>query len=180
MMDQKEYVVLASEDKLQKTVRQLGERITKDFKDRKLVVVGVLKGAFVFVADLIRHIDLPLDVEFIGVSSYQGTTSTGNVRIKQDLSASIAGKDVLIVEDIVDTGITIKFLLDTFKTRGPNSVKTCCLLSKPTVHGKHLSVDYVGMEIRDEFVVGYGLDFNGIYRNLPFLAELKPKSDQST
>ncbi|MGE0172429.1 MAG: hypoxanthine phosphoribosyltransferase [Oligoflexales bacterium] len=179
MMQNKDYSVLVSEEEIKKIVRGLGARIEKDFAGRKLVVVGVLRGAFVFVADLIRTINLPMDVEFIGVSSYQGKTSTGNVQIKQDLSAPIADKDVLLVEDIIDTGITVKYLLETFKQRGPKSIKTCCLLSKPSVHGSHIAIDYVGKEIGDEFVVGYGLDFNGTYRNLPFLAELKPKSDQS-
>ncbi len=161
--------VLIAEADLRARVRALGEEIARDYAGRPLVVVGVLKGSFIFLADLVRAIDLPLTVDFIGISSYQGTRSTGVVQITSDLGRPIEGKDVLLVEDIVDTGLTMRYLLENLATRGPASLKVCALLEKPTRARVRIPIDYRGFVIGDEFVVGYGLDWDGRMRNLPFV-----------
>lgn len=161
--------VLVSEADLRARVRALGEQITRDYAGRSLVVVGVLKGSFVFLADLVRAIDLPLVVEFIGISSYEGTTTTGVVKITSDLGRSIEGKDVLLVEDIVDTGLTMRYLLDNLGTRAPASLEVCALLEKPARAQVTIPIRYRGFVIGDEFVVGYGLDWDGRMRNLPYV-----------
>jgi hypoxanthine phosphoribosyltransferase len=151
-------------------VKELGAEITKHYTDRNLVLVVVLKGSFLFAADLCRAIDLPLRVDFLGVRSYgEGTESSGVVQITQDLSKPIAGEDVLIVEDIVDTGLTIAHLMDLFRTRSPKSVAVCSLLHKPARARVAVNVDYLGFTIEDKFVVGYGLDIAEKYRNLPYI-----------
>lgn len=152
-------------------VRELGAQITKDYADRSLVLVCVLKGSFVFASDLARAIDLTaLRIDFLGTRSYgEGTESSGVVQITQDLSKPIAGEDVLVVEDIVDTGLTIAHLVDLFRTRNPRSVKVCSLLHKPARARVEVQVDYLGFTIEDKFVVGYGLDFAERYRNLPYI-----------
>jgi hypoxanthine phosphoribosyltransferase len=161
--------VLIPADQLAARVKELGEAITRDHRDRALTVVGVLKGSFVFLADLVRAIDLPLTVDFIGISSYQGTRSSGVVQITSDLSRPIEGKDVLLVEDIVDTGLSMRYLLENLATRRPASVKVCALLEKPARAVVKVPIDYRGFVIGDEFVVGYGLDWDGKLRNLPFV-----------
>jgi hypoxanthine phosphoribosyltransferase len=161
--------VLISREDLAARVRALGEQITRDHGGRPLVVVGVLKGSFIFLADLVRAIDLPISIDFIGISSYQGTSSSGVVQITSDLTRPIEGKDVLLVEDIVDTGLTMQYLLDNLATRRPASVKVCALLEKPSRARVKVPVDYRGFVIGDEFVVGYGLDWDGKLRNLPFI-----------
>ncbi|HVI96336.1 MAG TPA: hypoxanthine phosphoribosyltransferase [Anaeromyxobacter sp.] len=161
--------VLIPEADLQARVRALGAEITRDHQHRPLVVVGVLKGSFIFLADLVRAIDLPISIDFIGISSYQGTRSTGVVQITSDLTRPIEGKDVLLVEDIVDTGLSMRYLLDNLATRKPASVKVCALLEKPARAVVKVPIDYRGFEIGDEFVVGYGLDWDGKLRNLPFV-----------
>jgi hypoxanthine phosphoribosyltransferase len=161
---------MLSADSITDRVRELGAAITRDYADRALVLVCVLKGSFVFAADLARHIDLPLRVDFLGVRSYgEGTESSGVVQITQDLSRPIALEDVLIVEDIVDTGLTIAHLMDLFRTRQPRSVKVCALLHKPARAKVDVKIDYLGFTIEDRFVVGYGLDFSEKYRNLPYI-----------
>jgi hypoxanthine phosphoribosyltransferase len=151
-------------------VQQLGAEITKDYKDASLVLVCVLKGSFVFAADLARAIDLPLRVDFLGVRSYgEGTETSGVVQITQDLSKPIEHEDVLLVEDIVDTGLTIAHLRDLLRTRQPRSVKVCALLHKPARSRIAVKVDYLGFTIEDKFVVGYGLDVGERYRNLPYI-----------
>ena len=151
-------------------VNELGALITKEYAGRSLVLVCVLKGSFVFAADLARAIDLPLRIDFLGVRSYgEGTETSGVVQITQDLSKPIADEDVIIVEDIVDTGLTIAHLMDLFRTRQPRSVKVCALLHKPARARVQVKVDYVGFTIEDKFVIGYGLDFGERYRNLPFI-----------
>ena len=170
--------VLISEEALQQKVRELGAQISRDYagSPRKLLVLGVLKGSFVFMADLIRQITVPCQVEFMAVSSYGASTkSTGAVRILKDLDHSIEGEDVLIVEDIVDTGLTLKYLVDNLSKRGARSVRICCLLDKPARRRTEISADYAGQEIEDAFVVGYGLDYNERYRNLPYVGILKPE-----
>jgi hypoxanthine phosphoribosyltransferase len=161
--------VLIPEVDLRDRVRALGAEITRDYAGRSLVVVGVLKGSFIFLADLVRAIDLPVAVDFIGISSYQGTRSSGVVQITSDLSRPIEGKDVLLVEDIVDTGLTMRYLLQNLATRGPASVKVCALLEKPSRAQVKVPIHYRGFVIADEFVVGYGLDWDGRMRNLPFV-----------
>ncbi|MEZ4741153.1 MAG: hypoxanthine phosphoribosyltransferase [Bdellovibrionota bacterium] len=171
-MKEVSFTTLYSKEEVAKRVEELGKQISSDFNGQQLVVVGVLKGAFVFLADLVRAIKLPLQIEFIGISSYEGTTSTGEVRITSDLYKEIKGKNILLVEDIVDTGRTIDFLIDTLKVREPKSIKICSLLSKPEVHAMKNGLDYIGFEIFDEFVIGYGLDLDGSYRELPYLAKV--------
>jgi len=159
--------ILLSEETLAERTRELGALITSDYAEEPLIVVGVLKGSFIFMADLVRQIQLP-----IGVSSYKGTESTGQVRITQDLTGEIKGANVLIVEDIVDTGLTIDYLIQLLKVRQPKSIKVCSLLSKPEAHIMNTKIDYVGFEISSEFVVGYGLDLDDGYRELPYIAQV--------
>ncbi len=165
--------VLLSEERVGARIRELGAAITADYADRPLKLVGVLKGSFMFMADLARAIDLPLKVDFIGTTSYQGTKTTGVVRITNDLSRPIDGEHVLLVEDIVDTGLTMKYLLDNLATRGPASVNVCALLRKPSRARVSVPVRYNGFDIPDEFVVGFGLDWNGEFRNLPYIGVVK-------
>ncbi len=163
-------VSLYSAEDIAARVRELGAEITRDYAGRNLVIVCVLKGSFVFAADLARAIDLPLRVDFLGVRSYgEGTESSGVVQITQDLSRPIEHEDVLLVEDIVDTGLTIAHLMDLLRTRSPASVKVCALLHKPARARVHVHVDYLGFTIEDHFVIGYGLDFAERYRNLPYI-----------
>lgn len=163
-------VTMLSAEEIAVRVRELGAEIAKEYKDRSLVLVVVLKGSFIFAADLCRAIDGHLRIDFLGVRSYgEGTESSGVVQITQDLSKPIAGEDVIIVEDIVDTGLTIAHLMDLFRTRNPRSVKVCSLLHKPARARVAVNVDYVGFTIEDKFVVGYGLDFAEKYRNLPYI-----------
>ncbi len=167
---------LISADRIAQRVRELGQQVSRDAQGRTLCVIGVLKGSFIFLADLVRAIDVPCEIEFIGVSSYEGMQSTGHVRINYDLSIDIEGKDVLLVEDIIDTGTTIDYLLKTLLVRNPASLKVACLLSKPEAHTIELKIDYTGFEIAKEFVIGYGLDLDGLYRNLPDLKQMLPKA----
>lgn len=163
-------VTMIGAEQIAKRVKELGETISRDYADRRLVLVCVLKGSFVFTSDLCRAIDLPCRVEFLGVRSYgEGTQSSGVVQITQDLSRPIEGEDILIVEDIVDTGLTIGHLLELFRTRKPKSVKVCALLHKPARSRITVPIDYLGFTIEDRFVVGYGLDWAEKYRNLPFI-----------
>ena len=166
--------VLYSDEKLRARLAELGTEISRDYAGQELVVVGVLKGSVLFFADLVRRIDLPLTIDFLGLSSYgSGTESSGVVRITSDLSRSIENKHVLIVEDIVDTGLTMQFLLDNLNTRKPASVKICALLEKPARARVKVPIHYRGFVIPDEFVVGYGLDFDEKYRNLPFIGQMR-------
>ena len=163
-------VTMLSREDIQKRVHELGAQITRDYKDGSLVLICVLKGSFVFAADLSRAIDLPLRVDFLGVRSYgEGTESSGVVQITQDLSRPIEHEDIVIVEDIVDTGLTIAHLMDLLRTRNPRSVKVCALLHKPSRARIQVKVDYLGFTIEDKYVVGYGLDFAEKHRNLPFI-----------
>ncbi len=163
-------VTMISREEIQKRVSELGAAITKDYADRALVLICVLKGSFVFAADLARSIDLPLRIDFLGVRSYgEGTESSGVVQITQDLSRPIEHEDVLIVEDIVDTGLTIAHLMDLLRTRQPRSVKICALLHKPARSRIQMKIDYLGFTIEDKFVVGYGLDVAERHRNLPYI-----------
>ena len=168
--------IMISEEEIAKRVGELGKQLTEEYKGKDLLIVGILKGCMLFLSDLVRAIDLPLTMDFMVVSSYGSTTkSSGVVRIIKDLEREIEGKDVLIVEDIVDTGLTLSYLIENFKTRNPKSVKVCSLLDKPDRRKAQVDIEYVGFKIADEFVVGYGLDYAEIYRNLPFVCVLKPE-----
>lgn len=168
--------ILISEEEIKKKIRELGKQIEKDYKDKDLLVVCVLKGAVLFLSDLIREINLPLSIDFMAVSSYGNSTkSSGVVRIIKDLEKDIQGKDLLIVEDIVDSGLTLSYLIENLKSREPRSVKLCTLLDKPEKRKVEVFIDYTGFVIPDEFVVGYGLDFAEVYRNLPYVCVLKPE-----
>lgn len=168
--------VLIDEQKIENRVAELSAQIAADYNDKNLVVIGILKGAVLFMADLIKKIDIPLSIDFMAVSSYgKSTRSSGIVRILKDLDEEIEGKDVLIVEDIVDTGLTLKFLAENILSRNPKSLRVCCLLDKPSKRKVAVSVDYVGFEIPDEFVVGYGLDYDQKHRNMPFIGVIDEK-----
>jgi hypoxanthine phosphoribosyltransferase len=167
-------VVLIDAARIAAKVAELGARIAADYRDKDLVVVSVLKGSFVFAADLVRTIDLPLEVDFLGVRSYGDSTETsGVVQITSDLTRSVEHRDVLLVEDIVDTGLTLRFLLDNLATRGPRSIKLAALLHKPARTRVPVAIDYLGFTIDDVFAVGYGLDCAQRYRNLPYVGILQ-------
>ena len=167
--------VLFSEEQLSSRVNEIARQITQDYHGKEIVLISVLRGSFVFMADLCRRIDLPCTVDFMAVSSYgAGTTSSGQVKITKDLSESIEGRDIIVVEDILDSGNTLSYLLQILQARHPASMKLCTLLDKPDRRIKPVHVDYSGFSIPDEFVVGYGLDFAEKYRNLPYIGLLKP------
>lgn len=168
--------ILISEEQIKSKVKELGCRISSEYQNKNLVVVGILKGAIIFLSDLIREIELPLKLDFMAVSSYGMSTHTsGVVRILKDLEGDIAGKDVLIIEDIVDTGLTLSYLKENLISRNPASLKICTFLDKPSRRKVALIPDFKGYNIPDEFVVGYGLDYSGRYRNLPYIGVLKPE-----
>ena len=166
--------VLLSKDEIENKVAEIGKKITEDYKNKDLVCVGVLKGCFVFMADLMRHIDVNCSIDFMAVSSYKGTTSTGAVNINKDLSQDIGGKDVLIVEDILDSGVTLSYLKSYLQVRKPASIKIVTLLDKPARRKADIKADYFCFDVPDAFVVGYGLDYDEKYRNLPYIGVLKP------
>ncbi|MCX7623882.1 MAG: hypoxanthine phosphoribosyltransferase [Thermomicrobium sp.] len=169
--------VLIDEVTLQQRVAELGREIAQTYRGQRPVLVGVLTGAFVFMADLIRHLPIDLDVDFMAVSSYgQATVTSGVVRIIKDLDRPIEGRDVLLVEDIVDSGLTLQYLLDVLRRRNPRSLRVVVLLRKQKPQAIEVPVDWVGFEIPDEFVVGYGLDAAGRFRNLPFIAVYRARS----
>jgi hypoxanthine phosphoribosyltransferase len=172
-----ETLVLA--DDLQARVRDLAAAVSRDYAERRLLLVCVLKGAVLFLSDLMRHIDIPVEVDFMAVASYgSATDSSGVVRILKDLDMPIEGRDVLIVEDIVDSGLTLQYLLRNLGSRDPASLEVCALLTKPSRRKVDLPVRYVGFEIPDQFVVGYGLDYNERYRNLSYVAALARPNDR--
>ena len=167
--------ILFTEEELQTRVKELAAQITEDYRGKDLVLASVLRGSYIFMADLTRAIDLDLTVDFMVVSSYgAGTSSSGQVEIKKDLSDSIEGKDLLIVEDILDSGNTLYYLRDILKLRQPASIRICTLMDKPDRRAKPITADYTGFTIPDAFVVGYGLDYAEKYRNLPYVGILKP------
>ena len=165
---------LITQEEMRSRIKELGRQIATDYADKDLLLIGVLKGAYVFFADLARAIRIPLQVDFLVVRSYgPGRVSSGTVQLLADTTEDIAGRDVLLVEYIVDSGLTVRSLLQTLSTRGPKSLKVCALLSKPARRTVDVPVDYVGFEIPNAFVVGYGLDYQQKYRNLPYLAVLE-------
>ena len=164
---------LVEEEALARRVRELGEEISRDYEGRELLLVGVLKGAVFFLSDLMRQLEVPCEVDFMAVSSYGSSTeSSGVVRIMKDLDTPIEGRDVLVVEDIVDSGLTLKYLLKTLSARSPASLEVCALLEKPERRKVDLQIKYTGFEIPNRFVIGYGLDHGERYRNLPYVAVL--------
>lgn len=171
--------VLYNEDQIRARIKELGAQITREYAGKELVLVSVLKGSCVFLADLMRAIDLPMTIDFMSVSSYKdGTVSTGDVEILKDLSNPIRGKDVIVVEDIVDTGLTLSRLLEILESRGASSIRLASFLDKPEPRiKKEIKIDFTGFVVPNQFVVGYGLDAAGRYRNLPFIAVVKNPAD---
>lgn len=169
--------VLYSEEAIREMTKKLGKQITEDYKDKKPLVVCILTGAVLFMTDLVREIDTYLEMDFMDVSSYgDGTVSTGDVKIIKDLDKSVKGRDVLIVEDIIDTGKTLQRITEILSMREANSIKVCTLFDKPARRTEDdIKADYVGFEVPNEFIVGYGLDYAGVYRNLPYVGVLKPE-----
>lgn len=169
--------VLLSEEQIRERIQEMGEELTREYADKNPVIVGVLKGVVVFYADMIRQIKVPCQLDFMTISSYSGTNSTGKAVVKQDLKADIKGRHVLILEDIFDTGNSLDFTYNYLLMKEPASLKVCTLLDKPARHNPAVTLkpDYIGFTIPDAFVVGYGLDFNEKYRNLPYVGVLKPE-----
>ena len=176
-MDEKKDIlkVLVSEEELKETVKRLGRQITEDYKDKNLLLVSILKGAIVFMSDLLREVKCDCVIDFMAVSSYSGNKTTGVVKFKKDLDINPEGKDILIVEDILDSGITLNYLKGVLEDRNAASIKVCALLDKPGNRRVDIKADYSGIVIPDEFVVGYGLDYNENYRNLPYVGVLRPE-----
>lgn len=168
--------ILLTGEEIRARVAELGKEISRDYAGKEILVIGILKGAMVFLADLVRNITVTTKFDFMAVSSYGfSTKSSGVVRILKDLDHSIEGSHILIVEDIIDTGLTLNYLVDNLKSRGPASLKICTLLDKPSRREAPVDISYNGFSIPDEYVVGYGMDFNGYYRNLPYVMVLSPK-----
>lgn len=165
--------VLITEEQIRSRIKDIGQKISGDYKGKNLVLIAVLKGAIVFTCDLIREISIPVTLDFLSISSYSGTVQTGVVRITKDLDEGIEGKHVILIEDIVDTGLTLDYILRTLKARKPADIRVCALLDKKARRIVDVPVNYLGFEIPDEFVVGYGMDFNQKYRNLPFIGIIK-------
>jgi hypoxanthine phosphoribosyltransferase len=165
--------ILVQADELQHRIKEMAAEVSRDYKGRDLLLIGVLKGAVFFLADLMRHLDIPCEVDFMAVSSYGSSTdSSGVVRILKDLDAPLEGRNVLIVEDIVDSGLTLQYLMRTLEARSPASIEVCALLTKPERRKVDMPARYVGFEIPDKFAIGYGLDYDERYRNLPYVATL--------
>lgn len=167
--------ILYTQEELSRRVKELGEQITADYAGRQPMLISVLRGSYIFMADLTRAINLDVTVDFMAVSSYgAGTVSSGQVEIKKDLSDSIEGRDLIIVEDILDSGNTLYYLMDVLRARRPASIRICALMDKPERRTKPITADYAGFTIPDAFIVGYGLDYAERYRNLPYVGVLKP------
>ena len=172
--------ILYTEDQLAEIVARMGRQISEDYRDKNLFMISVLKGSLIFMADLMRAVTIPCSIDFLSVSSYgAGTTTTGAVRILKDLDDSLEGKDLLIVEDILDSGVTLSFLMKNLSARNPRSIRLCTLLDKPERRKVDIHADYVGAQVPDEFIVGYGLDYAEKYRNLPYIGVLKPEIYQN-
>lgn len=167
--------VLLTRQEIKEIAERLGKEISEDYKDKKLLLVSVLKGAVVFMSDLMREITCECEIDFMAISSYSGAKSTGAVQFKKDLDIDPNGYDILIVEDILDTGLSLKYVCDILKTKKAKSIKICAFLDKPENRKADIKADYIGAVVPNEFVVGYGLDYNEHYRNLPYLGVLKPE-----
>jgi hypoxanthine phosphoribosyltransferase len=169
--------VLITEEQIQARVAELGAQISADYADKELLLVGVLRGVFVFMADLVRHVTIPIGVDFIGITRYGPSVHTqGVVRFTKDLETSIQGRHVLFVEDVIDTGLSLRYILRSLETRQPASLRVCVLFNKPRTRLFDLDIAYIGFELPDQFVVGYGLDYRERYRNLPFVGVLKEEA----
>ncbi len=169
-IENKRKEILFTREEIQRRVKELGIQISKDYKDKKLLIISLLKGSFIFTADLVREISIPLKIEFMTTSSYgHSRESTGKVQVLYDIEGDLKGYDVLIADDIADTGITMDFVINYLKSKNPNSVKSCVLLDKPSRRRVELEADYVGFTIPDKFIVGYGLNYGDYYRNLPYV-----------
>ena len=167
---------LISEAEVRKRVKELAQKISTDYTGREPLLIGILKGAWVFMADLVRYLTIPVKCDFLAVSSYGASTQTsGIIKITTDLQSSIANQDVLLIEDILDSGLTLKYIIDTLKRRNPRTIKTCVLLDKPERHQIEIKIDYLGFTVPNKFVVGYGIDYNEQYRHLPYIAYLSEK-----
>ncbi|MBQ0083707.1 MAG: hypoxanthine phosphoribosyltransferase [Clostridiales bacterium] len=175
MMDKDIEKVLLTKEEIAAICERLGKEITEDYKDKKLLVVSILKGAVIFMTDVVRNIDCMCKIDFMEVSSYSGCKNTGAVKFKKDLDINPDGYDILIVEDILDTGLTLKYIIDILKAKNARSVKICTFLDKIENRKANITADYVGTRVPNEFVVGYGLDYYDEYRNLPYLGVLKPE-----
>lgn len=168
--------ILFTEEQLKNRVQEIARQIEADYAGKEIMLISVLRGSFIFMADLCRAIDLPCTLDFMSVSSYgTGTTSSGQVQITKDLTEDITGRHVIVVEDILDSGNTLSYLFQLLQARNPASLKLCTLLDKPSRRSKPITADYVGFTVPDEFVVGYGLDYDELYRNLPYIGVLKPQ-----
>jgi hypoxanthine phosphoribosyltransferase len=166
--------ILITEEKIKKRVKELGEMISSDYSGREIVVIGILKGAWIFMADIVREMSMPVSCDFLGVSSYHDSTvSSEEVKLVSDIRVPVGGRDVLLIDDIIDTGFSIKFIKEYLQSKGPSSIKLCVLLDKPSRRKVDIDVDYRGFTIPDRFVVGYGLDCGEKYRNLPYIAALQ-------
>ena len=165
--------VLINKSKLQKRIKELARKIERDYEGKDIIFIGLLKGSVIFMAELAKNIKNDIALDFMDVSSYDGTESTGNVKINKDIRDSIEGKDIIIVEDIIDTGRTLTYVLEYLKKKNPNSIKIATMLSKPSRRIMELNVDYIGFAIEDKFIVGYGLDYNEKYRNLPYIGYIE-------
>ncbi|MDK2918094.1 MAG: hypoxanthine phosphoribosyltransferase [Candidatus Petromonas sp.] len=169
-IEKKRKEILFTREQIQKRVEELGRKIARDYKDKNLMVVSLLKGSFIFTADLVREIDIPVKIEFMTTSSYgHSTESSGKVKILYDIEKDLNGYDVLIADDIADTGITMKFVMEYLKSKNPKSIKSCVLLDKPSRREVELEPDYIGFTIPDKFIVGYGLNYGDYYRNVPYV-----------
>ena len=167
--------VIITEEQIRNRIQELGQQLTADYEGKNPIFVGVLKGVVVFFSDMIRAVPIPCQIDFMSVSSYNGANSTGTIKMKQDLSANIEGRHVVILEDILDSGLTLKHTVEYLKTKNPASVKICTFLDKPEGRKADIEADYVGFTVPNAFVVGYGLDYNEKFRNLPYIGILKPE-----
>lgn len=165
--------ILINKIKLEKRIEELAKQIDKDYQGKDFVLIGILKGSVMFMAELAKNIKNNVELDFMDVSSYEGTKSTGKIKIHKDIRSSIEGKDIIIVEDIIDTGRTLTYVLDYLKQKNPNSIKIATMLSKPSRRVMELNVEYIGFSIDDKFVIGYGLDYNEKYRNLPYIGYIE-------
>lgn len=172
-VNMQEINILINKAKLEKRIEEMGKQISKDYEGKELVFVGILKGSVMFMAELAKHVKNSVQLDFMDVSSYVGTESSGNIQINKDIRDGIEGKDVIIVEDIIDTGRTLTYVAEYLKQKNPNSIKIATMLSKPSRRVMELEVDYIGFAIEDKFVVGYGLDYNEKYRNLPYIGYIE-------
>ena len=168
--------VLVSEEEIREITKKLGKKITEDYQGKDVLLVSILKGAVVFMADIMREIDLKCAIDFMVVSSYgSGVKTSGNVKIIKDVDIPLTGKDVIIIEEILDSGLTLNYIINMLKERNPNSIEICTLLDKPSGRKAEVYAKYIGIEVPDAFVVGYGLDYDELYRNLPYIGVLKPE-----